>query len=225
MTKTTLYHGSKEIVLQPEFGRGKSYNDYGQGFYCTQSQEMAKEWACGSLEDGFANCYELETAGLEILDLNGDEYHILNWLALLMQNRQVKVASPIAKQGIEYLGQQFCPDVSGYDVIAGYRADDSYFAFARAFVNNTISLTQLGKAMQLGRLGQQMMIKSPRGFEQLKFCSYQPVEGRVYHLKRNVRDERARSDYQAMLTTDDLDGLFMRDLIREKVTNDDPRLR
>ena len=35
----------------------------------------------------------------------------------------------------------------------GYRADDSYFSFANAFLNNTISLEQLRKAMYLGKLG------------------------------------------------------------------------
>ena len=30
-----------------------------------------------------------------------------------------------------------------YDVIIGYRADDSYFAFAQDFLNNAISLNTL----------------------------------------------------------------------------------
>lgn len=35
-----------EIVEVPQFGIGKTYNDYGQGFYCIKSIELAKEWAC-----------------------------------------------------------------------------------------------------------------------------------------------------------------------------------
>ena len=42
----TIYHGSQQIVEVPQFGVGKPYNDYGQGFYCTESPELAKEWAC-----------------------------------------------------------------------------------------------------------------------------------------------------------------------------------
>lgn len=41
-----IYHGSQQIVEVPQFGVGKPYNDYGQGFYCTESSELAKEWAC-----------------------------------------------------------------------------------------------------------------------------------------------------------------------------------
>ncbi|MCF0142741.1 MAG: DUF3990 domain-containing protein, partial [Parasporobacterium sp.] len=42
----TIYHGSQQIVEVPRFGMGKPYNDYGQGFYCTENIELAKEWAC-----------------------------------------------------------------------------------------------------------------------------------------------------------------------------------
>ena len=37
----TLYHGSDHIVEKPVFGEGKSYNDYGRGFYCTEHVELA----------------------------------------------------------------------------------------------------------------------------------------------------------------------------------------
>ena len=35
MGKIVLYHGSKEKIEKPLLGKGKVYNDYGQGFYCT----------------------------------------------------------------------------------------------------------------------------------------------------------------------------------------------
>ena len=52
-----LYHGSREIVEHPLYGMGSENNDYGQGFYCTESLELAKEWACPEIKDGFANPY------------------------------------------------------------------------------------------------------------------------------------------------------------------------
>ena len=42
-------------------------------------------------------------------------------------------------------------------MIIGYRADDSYFSFANAFLNNTLSLEQLKEAMYLGKLGEQVI--------------------------------------------------------------------
>lgn len=42
----TLYHGSTLIIEHPQFGKGNPFDDYGRGFYCTETLEVAKEWAC-----------------------------------------------------------------------------------------------------------------------------------------------------------------------------------
>ena len=76
--KITLYHGSEQIVASPAFLGGKQNNDFGLGFYCTESEELAKEWAVSSLRSGFANRYSLDTEYLNILNLNSPDYTILN---------------------------------------------------------------------------------------------------------------------------------------------------
>ena len=81
-----LYHGSSEIVEVPTYGKGSKTNDYGLGFYCTESLELAKEWACPTVKDGFANKYEFDMSDLKVLYLNDEGYHILNWMALLLNN-------------------------------------------------------------------------------------------------------------------------------------------
>ena len=200
-----LWHGSSHVIKHPEYGLVKPNNDYGRGFYCTRSVELAKEWACAGLDDGFANRYTLATNGLTFLDLSQLPYTILNWLALLVENRRFQPTTTVAAQGIEYLKQVFLPDTSQSDVIVGYRADDSYFSFARAFVNNAISLDQLAEAM--------------------RFQGCEIARASTYHVLRNERDRTAREAYRRNSAEADLDGLFMRDIIREKVTNDDHRLR
>ncbi|RGC51893.1 DUF3990 domain-containing protein [Absiella sp. AM29-15] len=47
-------------MVQPIYGLGKNYNDYGQGFYCTENLELAKEWACTENLEGYANQYQLD---------------------------------------------------------------------------------------------------------------------------------------------------------------------
>lgn len=225
MDNLILYHGSSEIIEKPEYGKGKPYNDYGQGFYCTEHIELAKEWACTEDTNGFVNIYELDISALKVLNLSSDEFTILHWLALLMKNRRVRISTPVMKRGTEWLYQNFLPDIKGYDAIIGYRADDSYFSFARAFVNNEISLDQLSYAMQLGKLGEQFVLKSKKAFEQIKFKSYEAVDSTIYYAKRKTRDETARNDYLSELDKDDINGLFMRDIIREEVMPDDARLR
>ncbi|ALO73509.1 hypothetical protein B8809_1839 [Bifidobacterium longum subsp. longum] len=224
-----LWHGSSHVIKHPEYGLVKPNNDYGRGFYCTRSVELAKEWACAGLDDGFANRYTLTTDGLLFLDLSQPPYTILNWLAMLVENRRFQPTTAVAAQGIEYLKQVFLPDASQADVIVGYRADDSYFSFARAFVNNAISIDQLAEAMRLGELGKQIVSPVLRHSRHCgsKAASSQGCEiarASTYHGLRNERDRTAREAYRRKSAEADLDGLFMRDIIREKVTNDDPRL-
>ena len=225
MSKLTIYHGSPEIIEKPQFGKGKTYNDYGRGFYCTEHIELAKEWACTESTDGYANKYEINTEDLSVLNLSSSEYTILHWLALLMKYRRFRVSTPVMKHGADWLKEHFLIDLTPYDAVIGYRADDSYFSFARAFVNNEISLTQLSYAMRLGKLGEQFVLKSPAALEKIEFISYEIADNTEYYAKRKARDDEARTAFRAELEKDYLDGLYMRDIIREEVKADDPRLR
>lgn len=225
MSKITLYHGSSEKIENPVFGKGKIYNDYGQGFYCTEHIELAKEWACNEGIDGFSNEYELETSGLKVLDLSSDEYTILHWLALLMNHRRLRLSTPVTRRGVEWLKEHFLIDISDYDLIIGYRADDSYFSFARAFVSNEISLNQLSFAMRLGKLGEQYVLKSEKAFEQIKFKSFELADNTIYYARRKKRDDEARNAFFEELEKEDVDGIYMRDIIKEGMTSNDERLR
>ena len=225
MSKRILYHGSPGIVENPVFGKGKTYNDYGRGFYCTENLELAKEWACTEGIDGYANQYELETDGLKILHLSSGEYTILHWLALLMTYRKLRLSTPVMKRGAEWLKEHFLINIEDYDAIIGYRADDSYFSFARAFVSNEISLGLLSRAMKLGKLGEQFVLKSREAFEAIQFVSYIASDNTVYYARRKARDDAARAAFLAELEKDDMDGIYIRDLIRGEVKPDEPRFR
>lgn len=215
-----LYHGSAEIVEKPVWGKGKIYNDYGRGFYCTEHLELAREWACTDDKDGYVNQYELTMKNLKILNLSEEKYTILHWLTLLVIHRKIRLTTPLMKRSVEWLQQNFFIDVNEYDVIIGYRADDSYFSFARAFLNNEISLEQLSYAMKLGKLGEQVVIKSVRGFEALRYLSYETVDGSIYSVRRKMRDDKARADYFAELEKQDLKGLYVREIISKEMKLD-----
>ena len=218
-----IYHGSKDIIEKPEFGKGNQKNDYGLGFYCTENVELAKEWACSNNEtNGYANEYEIDLSAYKILDLREEKYSILNWMALLLKFRTFDVNTPISAQAKEYILENFYVDVEEYDVIIGYRADDSYFSFAKDFINNTISVEQLAEAMRLGELGIQIVLKSKKAFDTVKYKSYELAECKEYYVKRVSRDKKARetylSGYRQNLVSD---GLFVMDIIRKGLKNGD----
>lgn len=222
-----IYHGSQQIVEIPQFGIGKQYNDYGQGFYCTESIELAKEWACSVKKDGYANRYRLSLDGLNIMRLTQGEFNILNWLAILLAHRKFDITSPIGRQAREFILDHFMPHTDGVDVMIGYRADDSYFSFAEDFVNNTISLRDLNFAMQLGTLGEQVVLLSERAFGQIEFMGYEIADYREYYYKRAQRDQTARADYQRRKKNLEqlLEDVFVLDIMREDMQHDDARLQ
>lgn len=221
----TIFHGSVSIIEKPEYGKGKPYNDYGRGFYCTESLDLAKEWAVGEQTNGYANKYFLDLQGLKVLDLSQKGFTTLHWITLLLQNRVFNLKNDISKLGKEYLIKNFALPTNDYDVIKGYRADDSYFAYAESFLNNTISVQRLSEALRLGNLGEQIVLMSPKAFEQIRFIGYEIADYATYYPLRQERNERARMEFlsnrRGQPTPDDL---YLNDIIRG-VSADDPRIQ
>lgn len=224
--KIIVYHGSSKIIEKPIFGMGNPNNDYGLGFYCTENEELAKEWACSSESDGYANKYSLDLTDLSVLSLTNGEYNILNWLFVLLENRQFRISGDIATQAKEYIFDNFAIDYKKYDVIKGYRADDAYFSFANAFLNNTISISQLEKAMVLGKLGEQVVAISQKAFDAFEFMEATVAPNEMYLPKKMARDSAARDEFKKEKSRGSvLTEKYILDIIREGWKNDDERLQ
>ncbi len=221
-----LYHGSNKIIGKPTFGLGKAYNDYGLGFYCTDSLHMAKEWAVDENRDGYVNCYELDCDNLSILDLNGSEFCILHWLTILLENRDFDLPAGLALESKEYLRQNFLIDYNSYDVIIGYRADDSYFSFAQDFINGSISFRQLNNAMHLGGLGQQFVLKSETAFDKIMDRGFDFASSNEWYSKKRLRDTMARREYFNVERNRHKPGdIYITHIMDEEMKSDDSRLR
>ena len=217
-----LYHGSENIIEKPVYVKGARYNDYGKGFYCTENIELAKEWACAKQKNGYANIYDLDLSELKVLNLNSGSYNILNWLAILADNRTYWQNGSIAEPAKNYIKENFLPDISAYDVIIGYRADDSYFSFAQDFVSGVISLQKLAQAMRLGKLGEQIVLKSQKAFAQIQFAGYENADAEEYYIKKNEREREARRQYRRNKKEQaDVNELFILDIMREEIKNGD----
>ena len=116
--------------------------------------------------------------------------------------------------------------MSKYDVIRGYRADDSYFSFAKDFISNAISVQHLAHSMKLGKLGIQYMLRTDKAFSHLQYIGTQEVDTITYHAKYLQRDLKARNDYNNSRTGMILhpDELYILDIIRGGINDGDPRL-
>ncbi|MCI7262690.1 MAG: DUF3990 domain-containing protein [Clostridiaceae bacterium] len=227
MSKIELYHGSDHIIEKPDFSLEKANNDYGRGFYCTREVSMAMEWACKQNTDGFVNRYSFEQDALHILNLFDGDYTVLHWMALLLKNRTFRLSNEIAMDARDYIMDHFLIDLKDYDVVIGYRADDSYFSFAESFVQNGLSLRSLNQALRLGKLGEQTVLISEKAFANIKFENAELADKTIYYPKFVSRDSGARETYKKEIRNSRSykDDIFVLDILREEMKQDDSRIQ
>ena len=160
---------------------------------------------------------------MKILNLNSPDYTILNWIAVLVEHRLFSIRTPIARRAKKYLIDNFGINVNAFDIVTGYRADDSYFDYAESFLNNAISVEQLAAAMKLGKLGEQIVLKSQFAFSSIRFEGFDVAEKEEFYVLRKARDDEANQLYLELLE-EESDGLYIQDIIRGGITNDDSRI-
>ena len=178
--KTILvYHGSDHIIHTPIYLGGKDDNDYGNGFYTTEYEDRAKSWAAlnGDPSHSIVNKYELDLDGLNVLNLA--DFGVLAWIAEVVSNRGT------SQEATEILGKRLVEmykvDTSLYDIIKGYRADDSYTQVIEAFLLNQMNIAEVEKLFYKGSLGNQIFLKSEKAFSQIKWLgSYETASEEKY---------------------------------------------
>lgn len=199
VNKLTVYHGSKEKVLVPQFGIGKKNNDYGQGFYTTPNKELAKEWAYAGYTSGavgYVHTFkDIDISGLNVLDFT--EMDSMHWLAELLAYRKVNGTSGITAEvlgsRIQAVLDNFKINTKNVDIMVGYRADDSYFTVAEAFVLGTLYKEAMELAFRRGDLGLQVFFKSSRAFERLRQSQHSiELVDKKYKARFDRRDDDAR---------------------------------
>jgi hypothetical protein len=186
----TVYHGSAHVVEVPVFGFGKPYNDYGRGFYTTPDRQLAGEWAVLHTGcDGCINEYRLNLAGLQILDL--DKQGIRQWISVLMQHRGGYFDDLVAAR-VKVFIEDNPVAIGGYDVIRGWRADDSYFSIAAAYAAGFLDDVRLTSLLRLGDLGIQFCIKTEAAFRSLSFVQAYAASASLFLDQAKARDTAAR---------------------------------
>lgn len=107
-----VYHGSIEILKNPDVMHSKKYLDFGQGFYLTTFENQAKKWAARKgmrqKKTPIVNIYEMseEWQNLKVLSFEKENEE---WLDFVCACRK---GEPLNKE---------------YDIIIGNVADDDVF--------------------------------------------------------------------------------------------------
>ncbi len=208
-----LYHGSDQIILKPKYNYGNPSNDYGLGFYMSDDKDIARLWASKNPSDGFLMEYEVAMSKLNILYLDDQsEENILKWITILVSHRFSRFEIDKYKTTINALNDKYSFDTSNYDMIVGYRADDSYFQYSRDFVADDLSLETLSKAMKLGNLGKQYVLISENSFNHITLNKYEEVKAsNEYELFR----KQTNKQYHQLKKEDNINNTYIRDILRK----------
>ena len=209
-----LYHGSKDNFKSPIFGCGNPSNDYGLGFYMTPDKTAAELWASQYKEGGHVICFNVDLKGLNVLTLDGSaELDVLRWIAILAKHRFPYQERIQHQEALSWLDRHFGISLDGYDMVVGYRADDSYFSYSLGFVSGQISLETLSSAMRLGRLGLQYVAISKKGFHSLRYLGSYPVEPSSGYA--DMRSKTLGEYHELLVREDRFHNTFIGELMKK----------
>ena len=122
----------------------------------------------------------------------------------------------------EYIGRWFPVDYQGCDCIAGYRADDVCFAFARDFLAGRMSYRSMYSYLRSSNASREFVLKSNRAFDRITFTGHEPALYRDSYPSGAARELAALKGAGSQAGENDL---FITDMIREEVKPYDARLR
>ena len=158
-----LYHGSTDLVVQPEIRKSNVYLDFGEGFYTTTSYEQAKRWAKikmrrNNVDVGYVSVYELD------LDKVEQEYIVKyfdgateEWLMFVVNNRKGESADSVA------------------DIHVGPVADDNVYQSIRLFETGAYDTEYIIKKLKTEVLHDQWTLHTKEVLQYLKFIEAKEV--------------------------------------------------
>lgn len=151
-----VYHGSIEVVKNPEIRQPNRSLDYGSGFYTTTSIEQAKKLVERRMKDkgvsvGNVNVYELDDTAIQDLKSLIFESPTEEWVNFVMKNR--------TERGFTH----------DYDIVYGPVADDSVYTQFTLYEGGIISMPTLIQELKTYRLVDQYLFHTERSLTAIKF--------------------------------------------------------
>jgi len=143
----TLYHGSRQLVTEPEIRLARYHKDFFFGFYCTKYEEQAIRWATRFGGTGFLNefLFTLDSS-LKVLEF---PQMTEEWLDFIVACRS----------GIPH----------DFDVVEGPMANDTIFNYIQDFISGKISRSAFWELARFSRPTHQVSFHTVRALTTLKF--------------------------------------------------------
>lgn len=153
-----LYHGSKSGIVGDIQPKSRFECDFGKGFYMGTSTVQPLTLVCGESKPKFYTV-ELDLSGLKVLkvDIN------IDWAMLIAYYRKEMETA----KGSE-LYEKYAHFADGYDMIAGYIANDRMYTELSRFFNRTLTDVALMNCLSALDLGMQYVAITQKACKQIK---------------------------------------------------------
>jgi len=156
-----LYHGSIEIVENPEIRIPSRSLDYGYGFYTTTSLKQAEDWVKRKLNSnnpiGYVNIYEFDENLIKCLNALLFESPTEEWVDFVMNNRTNK---------------NFNHD---FDIVYGPVANDKVYAAFALYEGGIINKQNLISELKAYKLVDQYLFHTEKALKAIKFIEAKQV--------------------------------------------------
>ena len=156
-----LYHGSIEIVDNPEIRIPSRPLDYGSGFYTTTSFKQTEDWVKRKLNTniqiGYVNVYEFDENLLESLNALLFDFPTEEWVDFVMNNRTNKDFN------------------HNFDIVYGPVANDKVYAAFALYEGGIIDKQNLISELRAYKLIDQYLFHTDKALKTLKFIEAKEV--------------------------------------------------
>ncbi len=170
-----LYHGSSCIVENPDLNHSRVAIDFGEGFYLTEDERMAKKWAVGK-KKAIVNKYEINLNDLSVYTFNLDR----EWLDYVSGNRLLSDTGKYRE----------------YDVLIGATADDTLYDSLREYLDGIMTAAETIKVLNVLGFSNQIVLKTDKAINALAFLGAKELKGLELAQYRNyiISDRIAASE-------------------------------
>lgn len=157
-----LYHGSLEIVANPEIREATRTLDYGNGFYATTSFQQAEAWVRRRAEEsgaakGYVNVFEFDFSSLRKLNSLLFAKPTDEWVDFVMANRTQKNFT------------------HSYDIVYGPVANDRVYAAFALYEGGVLDKTSLIRELKTYKLVDQYLFHTEEALSYLTFVEAKEV--------------------------------------------------
>lgn len=151
----TLYHGSNQIVDEPEIRTAKYNKDFYYGFYCTLIKEQAIKWATRYQSTGYLNEYSY-TENPEL---------------------KIKKFETMTEEWLDFIADCRLGKAHDYDIVEGPMANDTIFNYVQDFIDGNISRAAFWELAKFKKPTHQISFHTARALTTLKFEKGYGVNG------------------------------------------------